>query len=149
MSSELHRWCFAHGILTVLDRCFADWLQFLASTDLTQPVALYDFAVTGAVINNSVMYNSSTQPTTPTDFVQQVATWKKYFAIPGGAAIKSAEVTWKPNRALFTVWFGINDVGLETLLLEDPVAKIPRIFGACSRLPPAVLQRKLICRILT
>ncbi|GAA5993450.1 hypothetical protein JCM10908_002195 [Rhodotorula pacifica] len=108
-----------------------NWLQFLASTDLTQPVALYDFAYTGAVINSSIIYNS-TASVTPPDFVQQVATWTKYFAIPGGSAVKKGQVKWKPNRALFAIWFGINDVGLETLLLENPVDMIPRIFGTMS-----------------
>ncbi|GAA5876378.1 hypothetical protein JCM3774_005315 [Rhodotorula dairenensis] len=108
-----------------------NWLQFLASTDLTQPVALYDFASIGAVVNDSVIYDSPAAVIGP-HFQQQVAKWKQYFAIPGGSAVSSAKVKWKPNRALFTIWFGINDVGLEALLLEDPVDKIPRIFGTIS-----------------
>lgn len=119
-----------YEVLGIYALCAADWLQFLASTDLTRPVALYDFASTGAVINSSVISPDSPASLMAPDFGQQVAKWREYFAIPDGSAVSSAQVKWKPNRALFTIWFGISDVGLEALLLEDPVDMIPRIFGA-------------------
>lgn len=104
------------------------WPQFLATADSNRSIALYDFAVGGAATNNSALYFAGQEVSIP-DFPQQVATFEDFFSNPDGTAIKSGEATWRPERTLFTVFFGINDIGLEVRNQEDPRAELPQIFG--------------------
>ncbi|BGP58658.1 hypothetical protein JCM8202v2_006327 [Rhodotorula sphaerocarpa] len=109
------------------------WLQFLTGADSSRPIALYDLACYGAVVDDRVTYAPGFPVRAP-DFVTQVALWQQFFAGSSGAAVASGQVKWRPDRTLFTIWFGINDLGVETLLVEDPARMFPRMFASMNKL---------------
>ncbi|ORY89399.1 hypothetical protein BCR35DRAFT_176136 [Leucosporidium creatinivorum] len=84
---------------------FADWLQFLAHIDPDTANSFYDFATQGASVTNAIVN------TGVSSFVDQVTTFEKYFVEPVNSP------PWKSQTAttLFSVWFGINDIGYSYL----------------------------------
>ncbi|TKA51458.1 hypothetical protein B0A53_05371 [Rhodotorula sp. CCFEE 5036] len=111
----------------------SSWPTFLANAAPPVKIELYNFAVGGAATNNTALYLAG-QPHTIPDFPQQFDTFKQYFAQPGGIATSNGTVTWQSNRTLFTVFFGINDVGLEVRNGEDRRIELPQIFGTWSNI---------------
>lgn len=122
--------------LTILS---AGWPTFLANAAPPVKIELYNFAVGGAATNNTALYLAG-QPHTIPDFPQQFDTFKQYFAQPGGIATSNGTVTWQSNRTLFTVFFGINDVGLEVRNGEDRRIELPQIFGELREIDAMLRQ---------
>ena len=117
----------------------AGWPTFLANAAPAAKLELYNFAVSGAATNNTALYLSG-QPHTIPDFPQQFDTFQQYFAQPGGIATSNGTVTWQSNRTLFTVFFGINDVGLEVRNGEDRRIELPQIFGELHEIDAMLRQ---------
>ncbi|GAA6051104.1 hypothetical protein JCM3770_004716 [Rhodotorula araucariae] len=84
-----------------------NWVQFLAFSHAATNQSYFDFAQSGATVNNSIIH--SKHGNVPPSFDEQVAIWNQFF---GG---KNAEVKWTGESSLFTVFFGINDMGYSTL----------------------------------
>jgi len=103
-------------------------VQFLAYSQPKLATSYYDFARSGATVNNSVV------PSNAQSFVDQFKLWKEWFVG------NESEVKWASESTLFSelirwynrslpwadtsvhwsiaIWFGINDVGeLEFLFL--------------------------------
>lgn len=129
-----HRLRFCRLILLI-----AGWPTFLANAAPVVKLELYNFAVSGAATNNTALYLTG-QPTTIPDFPQQFETFKQYFAQPGGIATSNGTVTWQSNRTLFTIFFGINDVGLEVRNGEDRRIELPQIFGELREIDAMLRQ---------
>ncbi|KAM0752847.1 hypothetical protein T439DRAFT_354325 [Meredithblackwellia eburnea MCA 4105] len=75
------------------------WAQYFAMA-ANSPNTLYDLAASGATTDNAIV-DAGVIPS----FVQQVSEFSEYFT--QGATT----VPWTGPNTLFTVWFGINDVG--------------------------------------
>ncbi|KAI5478727.1 hypothetical protein MNV49_004652 [Pseudohyphozyma bogoriensis] len=75
------------------------WVEFLAEKG---DATVLDLAVDGATMNNSVVKGI------PYDVVSQVEKFEQHWS-PAPSA-----VPWKAANTLFTVWVGINDVGVAT-----------------------------------
>ncbi|GAA6009454.1 hypothetical protein JCM10207_003787 [Rhodosporidiobolus poonsookiae] len=112
-----------------------NWIQYLTnpasleseSTQLpfetNRSIVLYDLAFSGATVNGSIVEGSEGTP----DFVAQVEMFEEYFDPP------PQEAAWNANRTLFTIWFGINDVGFSYLKNVDLQAQLPNIFDTFNR----------------
>ncbi|GAA5978541.1 hypothetical protein JCM5350_003133 [Sporobolomyces pararoseus] len=94
-----------------------NWVQFLAYSQPKLANSYYDLAYSGATTNNSIV--ASNVPC----FIDQVNIWKDWFTKP------DSEVKWQSNSTLFTVWFGINDVGFATVSNQNSTAQRPLIFA--------------------
>ncbi|KAI5476791.1 hypothetical protein MNV49_007306 [Pseudohyphozyma bogoriensis] len=79
-----------------------NWVEYLAqSADAT----LIDLAVGGATLNNSIIFAVASG-----DVVSQVVEFENYYS-PAPAT-----VPWTSDNALFTIWIGINDIGITTAI---------------------------------
>ncbi|GAA5881313.1 hypothetical protein JCM16303_000124 [Sporobolomyces ruberrimus] len=94
-----------------------NWIQFLAYSQPKLANSYYDLAYSGATTNNSIV--ASNVPC----FVDQVNIWRDWFTKP------DSEVKWQSNSTLFTVWFGINDVGFATVSNQNSTLQRPFIFA--------------------
>ncbi|GAA5849297.1 hypothetical protein JCM3766R1_001639 [Sporobolomyces carnicolor] len=94
-----------------------NWVQFLAYSQPKLATSYYDLAYSGATTNNSVV--ASNVPC----FIDQANIWRDWFAKP------DSEVKWRSNSTLFTVWFGINDVGFATVSNQNSTEQRPLIFA--------------------
>ncbi|GAA6064630.1 hypothetical protein JCM10212_000599 [Sporobolomyces blumeae] len=92
-----------------------NWVQYLAYSQSGLASSYYDLAFSGATTNNSVV--KSNVP----DFITQVDLFEWWFAG------ENSEVEWESETTLFTIWFGINDVGFATVgnmngtAIQDPI----------------------------
>ncbi|GAA5890431.1 hypothetical protein JCM8208_004871 [Rhodotorula glutinis] len=94
-----------------------NWVQYLA---FMQNASYFDFAQSAATVNNSIIHNNRGE--TPPSFDIQLATFEEYFA--GG----EPEIPWTSDKSLFTVFFGINDIGFTVLQDSHNASEIvPRI----------------------
>lgn len=75
-----------------------NWVGYLVTAYNDSLVLAYDFAVAGATVDSAIVpqYETSVR-----DFVQQVTEFQNHYG--------SAE-NWNSSNALFTSWFGINDI---------------------------------------
>ncbi|KAK4056128.1 hypothetical protein OIO90_002859 [Microbotryomycetes sp. JL221] len=80
-----------------------NWLQYLATSNPPSQNSFFSLAQFGANTNASVIPNDNS--TTVPDFVQQTAIFRQFFVPPPPV------VPWTSDNALFTIWFGINDIG--------------------------------------
>ncbi|GAA6005411.1 hypothetical protein JCM11491_003633 [Sporobolomyces phaffii] len=94
-----------------------NWVQFLAYSQPKLADSYFDMAYSGATTNNSIV--ASNVPC----FVDQANIWKDWFTKP------DSEVKWQSNTTLFTVWFGINDVGFATVSNQNSTLQRPLIFA--------------------
>jgi hypothetical protein len=76
-------------------------VQYLALSNNNTQHSYFDFAASGATVNDSVIGAQVPQP--PPSFERQVDTFKQYFPPTG-------EVAWQSSSSLFTVFFGIKFV---------------------------------------
>ena len=78
----------------------ANWIDFDTVEFNKSLILTYDYAVGGATINGSLV-----PPTIKTrDFITQVNDFE------GQVAKKPATAPWTSKNAMFSVWFGINDI---------------------------------------
>ncbi|GAA5820703.1 hypothetical protein JCM11251_003119 [Rhodosporidiobolus azoricus] len=82
-----------------------NWIHYLALSNDATSNSYYDFAGFGATVNNSIVQAASDAPPS---FADQVKTWEEYFVKPEG---EETEVEWTGENSLFTIFFGINDIG--------------------------------------
>ncbi|GAA5824102.1 hypothetical protein JCM5353_006145 [Sporobolomyces roseus] len=99
-----------------------NWVQFLAYSQPKLATSYYDFARSGATVNNSVV------PSNAQSFVDQFKLWKEWFVG------NESEVKWASESTLFTIWFGINDVGYMTELNLNGTRQEPLIFDTYTKL---------------
>ncbi|GAA5844661.1 hypothetical protein JCM9279_002872 [Rhodotorula babjevae] len=94
-----------------------NWVQFLA---YAQNASYFDFAQSAATVNNSIIHINRGE--TPPSFDIQLATFEQYFAGD------KPEISWTSDKSLFTVFFGINDIGFTVLQDSHNASEIvPRI----------------------
>ncbi|KAI0439838.1 hypothetical protein F4803DRAFT_529743 [Xylaria telfairii] len=112
-----------------------NYVGWLATKYNSTTVLAYDFAVGGATITNSLI--PTTDPNIHT-FEQQV---KNYFE-PQYTSGNSPGKIWRSDNAIFSIFFGINDIGLpltaEPQYLQDMNTRIPQLldyyFSLCENL---------------
>ncbi|GAA5865789.1 hypothetical protein JCM8547_002778 [Rhodosporidiobolus lusitaniae] len=100
-------------------------IEYLALSSPLTNNAYFDFAQSGATVDNSILCAAGDFPPS---FVEQVDTFKEYF-VP-----TPEEVGWTGENALFSVFFGINDMGYTGLQNLNATDLIPRITASWSRL---------------
>ncbi|GAA5902616.1 hypothetical protein JCM6882_009334 [Rhodosporidiobolus microsporus] len=103
-----------------------NWIHYLALSSPKTNNSYFDFAKFGATVNNSIVMAASDSPP---DFVTQVDTWEEYFVAPA-----EKEVKWNPETTLFTVFFGINDIGFTSLQHLNATEKIPAVVESYGNL---------------
>ena len=78
----------------------ANWIDFATVQFNKSLILTYDYARGGATINGTLV-----KPTLTTyDFITQVNHFE------GQVAKKPASAPWTSKNAMFSVWFGINDI---------------------------------------
>ncbi len=78
----------------------ANWIDFVTTEFNKSLILTYDYAVGGATINGTLV-----PPTIKThDFITQVYNFEKQ------VMKKPATAPWTSKNAMFSVWFGINDI---------------------------------------
>ncbi len=80
----------------------ANWIDFDTTEFNKSLILTYDYAVGGATINGTLVPSS---PTTRS-LVLQVNDFE------GQVAKRPATAPWTSKNALFSIWFGINDINL-------------------------------------
>jgi hypothetical protein len=83
-------------------------VQYLALSNNNTQHSYFDFAASGATVNDSVIVAQVPQP--PPSFERQVDRFKQHFPTQG-------EVVWQSESTLFTVFFGIKFVLFLTIPL--------------------------------
>ncbi|BGP40915.1 hypothetical protein JCM10450v2_004920 [Rhodotorula kratochvilovae] len=81
-----------------------NWVQYLAFSQAATNQSYYDFAQGGATVNNSLIQMQTTGDVPPS-FDEQVGQFEEFFTGD------ETEVKWTGEGSLFTVFFGINDMG--------------------------------------
>ncbi|PIL33756.1 hypothetical protein GSI_04381 [Ganoderma sinense ZZ0214-1] len=106
----------------------ANWLDFDTTVYNRTLILTYDYAAAGATINTTLV-----APTLATrDFIQQVDEFE------AGAAQRPTSAPWTSFGALFSVWFGINDINnsyeeggdretFSDVLLDEYFAQVERL----------------------
>ncbi|GAA5999815.1 hypothetical protein JCM10207_005924 [Rhodosporidiobolus poonsookiae] len=102
-----------------------NWVEYLALSSSLTNNSYYDFARSGATVNNSVVVAASDAPPA---FLDQEALFEQYFVGDG------KEVQWNSETSLFTVFFGINDIGFISLQSKNATELIPQVVGSWQRL---------------
>lgn len=114
-----------------------NYVGWLATKYNYTTVLAYDFAIAGATISDSLV--PTADPSIHT-FEQQV---ESYFEPEYTTSTStSTRPPWTPDTAIFSVFFGINDIGLpltsEPQYLEDMDTRIPELldsyFSLCANL---------------
>ncbi|ETS87122.1 hypothetical protein PFICI_00950 [Pestalotiopsis fici W106-1] len=77
-----------------------NWVNYITGTYNESLILTYDFALSGAVVNNSIV-SSNTRP----DLVNE-------FKVNFVGAYGNASGLFNPERSIFAFWFGINDVNI-------------------------------------
>ncbi|KAI9373908.1 hypothetical protein BJX61DRAFT_551898 [Aspergillus egyptiacus] len=78
-----------------------NWVGYLATVYNSTPVLSYNHAVYGATVDNSIA------PNVPGDLVHQVShSFEPHYCGSGSGS----NPIWAPDAALFSLWFGINDI---------------------------------------
>ncbi|GAA6051102.1 hypothetical protein JCM3770_004715 [Rhodotorula araucariae] len=100
-----------------------NWVQFLAFSHAATNQSYFDFAQSGATVDNSIIRTNDGN--VPPSFDMQVAEWEQFFGV------QEAEVKWTAEGSLFTVFFGINDMGYTGLQGGHNASElIPRIVAS-------------------
>ncbi|ORY57702.1 hypothetical protein BCR35DRAFT_283930 [Leucosporidium creatinivorum] len=79
-----------------------NWLQYLALNNPPTNNSYFDLAAFGATVNGTLVKDNNV---TVPSFIDQVGVFQRYF-VPAPSSVK-----WQSNNTLFTLWFGINDIG--------------------------------------
>ncbi|KAI5480598.1 cellulose-binding GDSL lipase/acylhydrolase, carbohydrate Esterase Family 16 protein [Pseudohyphozyma bogoriensis] len=98
-----------------------NWIQFLASETANGERRLYDLARNGATVDAELVANEDIPC-----FVEQVDKFSRFFNYT------ESQVDWYPSTTLFTVMFGINDIGLGWAQGKDDPNLVPDIFDSYS-----------------
>ncbi|GAA6006502.1 SGNH/GDSL hydrolase family protein [Rhodotorula paludigena] len=102
-----------------------NWVQYLAFSSALTNHSYYDLAQSGATVNSSVLKHEAASPLS---FEEQVDLWEDFFVGD------EAEVKWQPETALFTAFFGINDMGYTGLQHQNATEKIPQVVSSYENL---------------
>ncbi|KAF2090049.1 carbohydrate esterase family 16 protein [Saccharata proteae CBS 121410] len=92
-----------------------NWLGHLVSDYNATDVLAWNLASGGATVDAKILRARMPNPDAVLSFVDQVNIWTKHLSPPPPHA------SWTPESSLFTLWFGMNDVGNDWHLNERSV----------------------------
>lgn len=93
---------------------FENWVDFLTTTFNNSLVLTYNLAWGGATIDPRLV-----RPNEGVSLTDEVSSFLNKFAD------KPASTPWEPGNTLFSVWIGINDIGITYDLGGDRNAYVP------------------------